>query len=160
MIMPLPVVVPPDGVPQSEHTATLDALLHSLGLAAAACRAAILHVRTGQILNHWVEHAGFPFRPASPPPPTPDVFVTNWNQYAPQLPIVGDACGSAFMDSCTAADININSFRIEGNGYHRCYTVIKHENFSRTVTVRVCERYPKVPAAPRSGSQPRVWLLL
>ena len=82
MVMPLPVVVLPDKLPQPEHAATLDALLHSLGLAAAACRAAILRVPTGQILDRWVEQAGFPFRPAPPQSPAPDVYLANWNQYA------------------------------------------------------------------------------
>ena len=78
----LPFMVPACEQPAAEDASSPSGLHNSIGLAAAACRAAILQARSpGGILGEWAKqvlaaHAEPQTAPAY------DCFVTNWNQYA------------------------------------------------------------------------------
>ena len=78
----LAFMVPACEQPAAEDASSPSGLHNSIGLAAAACRAAILQARSpGRILGEWAKqvlaaHAEPQTAPAY------DCFVTNWNQYA------------------------------------------------------------------------------
>ena len=90
MMTALPVVIPAP----AEHTLGDAASLHdSIGRAAAACRASILQMRQDQMLGEWTKCVLAPYDdlPTSPPAAA-DIFLTNWNQCAPQPPCLSPPC--------------------------------------------------------------------
>ena len=82
MVAMLPFMVPACKQPAAEDPSSPSGLHNSVGLAAAACRAAILQARSpGGILAEWAKQALAAY--AEPQAaPAYDCFVTNWNQYA------------------------------------------------------------------------------
>ena len=81
---PLPVVIPSPEQPAPAEPETPRSLQHCIGLAAAACRAAILQLRApGQVLAMMAQYSQAPYLEGPlPRSPCSDVFITNWNQCA------------------------------------------------------------------------------
>ena len=82
LVSPLPIVIPPPGSSGADDADHPDSLNQSLGVAAAACRAAILQLRSpGEILATCGKYAQAPYADVPMPQfPAADLAFSNWDR--------------------------------------------------------------------------------
>ena len=82
LVSPLPIVIPPPGSSGADDADHPDSLKQSLGVAAAACRAAILQLRSpGEILAMCGKYAQAPYADVPMPQfPVADLAFSNWDR--------------------------------------------------------------------------------